>query len=93
MKKDYEFFARFADTLPEGTEVKFMVRDSSNYQYIPIKGKVFKNPDQAPQDSHNLWWRNPLGIKANTPWGLQIIEECDDMQLFNPEFHLCAAKE
>lgn len=57
MKKDYEIFARFADTFPEGTEVKFMVRNSSNYQYVPIRGKVFKDPDQAPQDSHNLWWR------------------------------------
>ena len=93
MKKDYEFFARFADTVPEGTEIKFMVRDCSDYHYIPIRGRVFKNPDKAPQDSHNLWLRDPLGIKAGKPWGLQIIEECEEMQLFNPEFHWCAAKE
>jgi hypothetical protein len=92
MKKDYDSFIRFPDTFPEGIEVKFMVRDCSNYRYIPIKGKIFKDLEKAPPDSHNLWLRDPLGMKSEKPWGLQIIEEFEEKELFNPEFHWCAPK-
>ena len=90
MEKGYECFLRFVDSFPDETEVTFMVRDCNDYHYIPIRGKVFKDPDKAPKDSHNLWYRDPLGIKADKPWRLQIIEEYEQMQLFNPKFHWCA---
>jgi len=94
MKKDYDCFIRFPETFPEGTEIKFMIRDCSNYRYIPIKGKVFKDPDKAPEEAcHNLWRRDPLGVKSYKPWRLLIIEKCDDMELFNSKFHWCAPKE
>ena len=93
MSKNFDSFIRYPETFPDGVEVKFMVRDCTNYRYIPIKGKIFKDLNKAPKGSHNLWLRDPLGMKSKKPWGLQIIEEFNDMELFNTEFHQCAPKE
>jgi len=78
VKKEYVTFVYNIKDLPEGEEVKLLIRDLTpgrrKYDARYVKARLSSNPEQfGPGDK--LWIRSKTGFLYPGPWAIKIIEE------------------
>ena len=78
MGKEYLTFVHSIKDLPEGKEVKLLIRDLTpgqrKYDARYVKALLSSNPEQFEQGDR-LWIRSKTGFLYPGPWAIKIIEE------------------
>lgn len=82
---EYDFFETPViphTVLQEGQEVIIHVRDTNTMEQKGVRALVSRNPDSLPDgEACQIHLYGRLGVKMNSDWFMQILEDMDDAAL------------